>query len=63
MCVYEEVIEMINANKTKFVAAVKVTIINLSVRGHFNLWDLLLKYTLTQTSRESHEAQMKSVPN
>ena len=35
---------------------------HLSVRGRFNLWDLLLQYTLTRTSRESHEAQTKSVP-
>ena len=63
LCVYEGVIEMINANNTKVVANVKVSIINQSVRGHFNLWDLLLKYTLTRISWWSHDAPTKSVPN
>ena len=33
LCVYEGVIEMINANNTKVVANVKVNIINRSVRS------------------------------
>ena len=45
LCVYKVVTAMINGNKTKVVAAVKVTIIILSVRGHFNQWNLLLQYS------------------